>query len=243
MTINTNEPQQTLIAKIILSARELDVAMLSKAGVGRNGIAGILDLSTNSVKTLIKRIETKLGSDWLKNSQIIWPHYEEIPQEEQAATSEEPPYAKAERRKQQEKRLIKNRGTALTILIKTSTEGRYVLHVAARQRFWLKPILKELEEQRTIKLLAVDWEDYFAPPWLPLVNKGRKKICSAAYAVNNINHVTGTTRNYLENELEDRLLEINGQLAKVKRAASNQFKDRIPGLSALAAMAIEDFKL
>lgn len=53
--------QKPVIARTTLSDRELDVAMLARINIGRNAISGILGISVNSVKTLLKRIENKLG--------------------------------------------------------------------------------------------------------------------------------------------------------------------------------------
>lgn len=64
---------QLLEAEKILSPRELEVAMLTRIRVGRNGIAGALGISVNSVKTMLRRIKNKLGEDWLDNPGIAWP--------------------------------------------------------------------------------------------------------------------------------------------------------------------------
>lgn len=69
-----DKTQQQIDAEAVLSARELEVAMLARIHVGRNGIAGVLSVSVNSVKTILRRIKDKLGPDWQGDKSISWPN-------------------------------------------------------------------------------------------------------------------------------------------------------------------------
>ncbi|MDK2986774.1 MAG: hypothetical protein PWQ96_2418 [Clostridia bacterium] len=232
--------QKPVIARTTLSDRELDVAMLARINIGRNAISGILGISVNSVKTLLKRIENKLGPNWRHNSHIVWPAPENkylkssnVQEENDPDDFENGYYHRLER---ELKRQRKARQTSFLLLLNQSHPGKDILHVSSAQRFWLRPALKELENRKHIKLLAVDWNETFSPPWLPLVNRGRKEIRAADYVTFSEKYVTGYIRNYLEHKLKDYILEVNGKLEEVRQAVRKE-NDAIPGLQELISMA------
>ena len=225
-------------AKTILSERELDVAMLARINTGRNAISGILGISVNSVKTLLKRIENKLGPNWRHNSNIVWPapenkYFENVAAKEIDLDEFENGYY--HRLEREMKRQRKARQTSFLLLLNQSHPNKDILHVGSAQRFWLRSVLTELEDRKHIKLLSVDWNETFAPPWLPLVNRGRKEIRAADYVTYSESYVTNYIRNYIEHDLQEYVLEVNRKLKEVRQVMRKD-NDRLPGLQELLAM-------
>ena len=244
MPVN-NSLKKQIDAQTMLSDRELDVALLARTSAGRNAISGILGLSVNSVKTLLKRIDKKLGPDWQRNPSIIWPDCSEVYLGEQAAASEEKDEFENgyyHRLLSMQKMQTKGRQTSFKLLIAQSKPGRDVFHVNSAQRFWLRPILKELEAEKTIKLLAVDWNETFAPTWLPLVNRGRKEIRAADYITYSTQRILEVMNNFLQHQLEDYIQEVNDKLEEVRIAARRTDQLQIPDKLKLAAAAFAEFK-
>lgn len=238
--VENNPPRKTVIAKTTLSPRELDVAILARINLGRNAISSTLGISVNSVKTLLRRIEKKLGPDWCRNPNILWPEPEgtyvelqEAAEEKQLDEFEDGYYHRLER---ELRRQFKGRRTSLKLLINRNRRGKDILHVTSSQRLWLRPALKELEERKCIKLLVVDWNETFSPPWLPLVNRGRREIRAADYVTYNGRYVIEYIRNYVEHRLKDYILEVNSRLEEVRRATRDN--KTIPDLKQLVSLAL-----
>lgn len=242
--------RNNIIAQTTLSPRELDVAMLARVNLGRNAISSALGLSVNSVKTIIKRIETKLGPGWRHNRDIIWPQPDAAAVAETAAAEtaaagnnhlddfEDGYYHRLERELARQR---KGRGISMRLVITQSRAGRDILHVTSAQRFWLRPALTELEDRKYIKLLAVDWNETFAPAWLPLVYRGRKEIRAADYVTYHGRHVIAHLRDYLEHRLQEYILKLNSRLEEVRSASRRRGQITVPDLRELAAMAMAEF--
>lgn len=240
-----NAAYRNTIAKTILSPREMDVAMLARLSLGRNAISQTLGLSANSVKTILKRIEAKLGPHWKQNSRILWPEPDAVTAGETAATEgtnheddfENGYYHRLER---ELRRQWEGRRLSMRLLLARNRAGRDVLHVTSSQRFWLRPVLAELEDRKYLKLLAVDWNETFAPAWLPLVYRGRTEVRAADYATDDARHVTSCINNYLQHRLHDYILGLNTKLEEVRRATRHKYKSAVPELTELTALALAD---
>jgi len=235
---------ETIYAAVMLSPLEMDVATMARMDVGRNAISGLFNLSPNSVKKLLHRIEDKLGPDWQKNPCIIWPEPEPVGAEAQeegdetlADSGEGGYYHRLEKELQEQEKRYR---VGWFLFIYKTAGGREILHVTAPQRFWLKPVLTELEERKLIKLLAVDWTELFAPHWLPLLNRGRKQIRTADYTVRGASYVVKVIEEYLESGLEDYLLRLAARLDEVKNARHLRKKVILPNFDQLKAMALAD---
>ena len=231
---NKRQTQEHLDAKSILSTRELEAAMLARINVGRNGIAAVLGISVNSVKTLMRRIKQKLGQKWLQDKNIIWPQTEEAQESDGVETLNELDqfengyYHRLER---ELTRQFKARRGSFLLLISQSHPGKDIIHVTSSQRFWLRPVLKELEDRKYIKLLRVDWNETFSPNWLPLINRGRKEIRAADYVTYNAQFVVQYINDYIKNDLEDYLLECTDKLKEVKTTSKHNTIPNIKDLT------------
>ncbi|KKM13026.1 hypothetical protein SY88_00180 [Clostridiales bacterium PH28_bin88] len=239
---------ETIFAAVVLSPLEMDVATMARMDVGRNAISVLFNLSPNSVKKLLQRIEDKLGPDWQKNPCIIWPEQPEL-----AATSEaqeegdetladtwEGGYCQ-----RLEKELLeqeKSHRVGRYHFIHKDAGGREILHVTGAQRFWLKPVLTELEERKLIKLLAVDWTEPFAPHWLPLLSRGRKQIRTAGYTLRDAGYVMQVIELYLDVGLEEYLRQLSARLDEVRNARHPRKKVVLPDFDQLKAMALADME-
>lgn len=241
-----NVAYQYIIAKTTLSPGEMDVALLARLNLGRNAISQTLGLSPNSVKTILRRIEAKLGSHWSQNQHILWPEPDGVTAGETVATGgigyaddfENGYYHRLERelRRQWEGRRI-----SMRLLLTRNRAGRDILHVTSSQRFWLRPVLAELEDRKYLKLLVVDWNETFAPAWLPVISRGRKEIRAADYATDHSRHVTASINNYLEHRLRDYIVELHTKLEEVRNTTRHQHKSAVPDLTELTTLALADF--
>lgn len=183
----------------LLTAAELNVAILSRAGMGPNAVAGSMGLSTNTVKTLLRRIKRKLGSGWMHNKGIAWDR-------EPAATGEESStagpggtvYAPPEPVfPNNTKELLRQRGLGFRLLVLQNRSPKVVLRVSGAQRFWLRPALTELQSRKYLRLIVADRYDVFDPPWLPILNRGRKAIRAASFITIDYRHVQEHLERYL----------------------------------------------
>lgn len=203
-----------------LAPLELEVAMLVRAGIGRNGVAASLGVSKNTVKTILRRIRHKLGEDWLTNPSVLWPPEEEgtvpSPDEFPGALPDLPAIEREEASRRVRKILERQRRISVTLLIRQSSNSQTVLAVSGAQRFWLKPALKYLTEARYLRFLCVDYFDVFDPPWLPLVNRGRGAIRAASFSTTNERHVLNYLSLYVENDLPEYVNAISQRLEQVK---------------------------
>lgn len=237
---------ETVYAAVVLSPLE-NVATMARMAVGRNAISGLFNLSPNSVKKLPQRIEEKLGPDWQKNPCIIWPDTElaatsEAQEEEDESLVDTWEGGYCQRLEKELLEQEKSHRAGRFHFIHKDAGGREILHVTGAQRFWLKPVLTELEERKLIKLLAVDWNETFAPAWLPVVYRGRKEIRAADYATGHARHVTSCINNYLQHRLHDYILGPNTRLEEVRGATRHKYQPAVPDLKQLVAMALADFQ-
>lgn len=235
-----------IYAAVVLSPLEMDVATMARMNVGRNAISGLFGLSPNSVKKLLQRIGHKLGPGWQENPRIVWPEPEQADAEVQEESNELSAdafengyYHRLEKELlEQEKR----RRSGWLLLVYKISGGREILHVTGSQRFWLKPVLTELEDQKLFKLLAVDWTDTFAPHWLPLLQRGRKQIRTADYIIrcHGTGYVVKAIEEYLNRGLEEYLRGLAAKLDEVKNARHPCKQVVVPNFEQLKAMALAD---
>lgn len=139
------------------------------------------------------------------------------------------------------KRQYRERRSSFIMLINHSHPGKDILHVGSSQRFWLRPALKELEDMKYIKLLRVDWNETFSPPWLPIVYRGRKEIRAADYTTYNARYVINYINDYVEHRLPEFVWECAAKLREVKETAFKQSED-IPDIKNFTAMVMADIK-
>lgn len=202
--------QEELLGRSHLTTLELKIIELAQAGLGRNGIAAALGISANTVKTLRRRIRWKIangvslesfcsrdgtGEGWQKIStfsgdnslpQFGAPGIENIVVKEEAKSE------------------LDRRQAALLFL--QSRRGRAVLVLSAIQRFWLKPAVAWLEAERRLRLLTADRHEVFNPPWLPIVNRGRRVVRAAYY------RMTETDQSFVLSYFGDYIQRENGGL-------------------------------
>lgn len=202
--------------------------MLIRAGIGRNAVVASLGVSKNTVKTIMRRIRHKLGEDWVTNPSVLWPPQEDRAESARAEIAEAgpggssgcladlPAIAREDAAKRTRKILGHQRRLSITILIRQSSNYQTAVVVSGAQRFWLKPALKYLTEARYLRFLYVDHFDIFAPPWLPLVNRGRGAVKAAAFATTNEHHVLNYLSLYVEQELPEYVDAVSQKLEKVK---------------------------
>ncbi|WP_406676990.1 helix-turn-helix transcriptional regulator [Moorella sp. ACPs] len=243
MTVKPAE--KPTIAKSILSPRELEVALYRRINLGRNAIAAVLNLSPNSIKTILRRINDKLGSNWLYNPNIIWPQTETSVKDKLYAIEEDnddPENGLYSHLRKEIKERMRGRAISFRLLVEKNKKGQDVLNIGASQRLWLRPALIELEKQKYIKLISVDWNETFAPPWLPVVYHGRRAIRAAIYGTYHYDEVMTYIKFYLENDLQQYLMEIYHQLCKVQLNSKKNCQ-YIPNFSQLMALVATDLNI
>ncbi|MHB1127612.1 MAG: helix-turn-helix domain-containing protein [Bacillota bacterium] len=211
-------PINNIVAALLLTPLEMRVAQLQRMGIGRNGISSALELSVNTVKTITSRINGKLGVNWMHNCLIVWPTHSD--KNNDGNNCREYVQEKLQEwpnplDKKIHEKINKNRAFTNLMLVCQSKYGCYLLKVSGSQRFWLKPVLTNLVEWRYIKLIEVDWFDVFKPPWLPLVNRGRKVSRSAIYSIVKYHRVMIVLENYFKYELENYIGEVCDQIDRV----------------------------
>ncbi len=191
---------------ICLSTLELKVARLSKAGYHRSGIAAALGVSGNTVKTVLRRIHKKLGDGWKERPIRAAESHTSL---EPVAVSFFEPHPAGEWGE-----IPNNRLVSLSLLVAGSRQGATVFRISGMQRFFLRPALAKLVENKHLRLLKVDWYDIYQPEWLPIVNRGRKTIRAAHYITTNGTYVERYLQNYLSHELPNYLEQLTASLEK-----------------------------
>lgn len=220
----------------ILSPLELKVARLAQSGIQRNGIAVSLGVSANTVKTVLLRINQKLGTGW--REQPLGPA-DGTPSN---AQPERPTLFEPPGNANQEGGGPINRGVALSMLVLSSRPRTTVFRVSGAQRFFLRPALHELADRKYLRLLKVDWYDVYQPEWLPVVNRGRRSVRAANYITENGHYVQGFLYNYLETKLEEYIEQLGMYLQAAYRVNGSSSRPvNLPTIDQLSAYARQSF--
>ncbi|TDA69353.1 MAG: hypothetical protein D9V47_05450 [Clostridia bacterium] len=230
-------------ARTSLAPLELEVAMLVRVGIGRNAVAASLGVSKNTVKTILRRIRQKLGEDWAINPSVLWPPRGEA---EPARKGMAPVVAdlaaieQEEAEKRLHETLHRQRRLSFSLLIRRSSNNQTVIAVSGAQRFWLKPAIKYLTEARHLRFLYVDHFDVFAPPWLPLANRGRGAVKAAFFSTTNEHYVLNYLNLYLEHDLPAYVEAINKKLDQIRNmTAGHPRTAELPTREELMRQAME----
>lgn len=247
--------------KRVLSPFELEVAELARAGYGRNGIAAVLGISPGTVKVVLRQIRWKLGEDWRVNPHLVWPNQGEdalataegalataqtTGMEEAAipaaavAVAADPEPDGAMDRWQQEAR--EGRRLAALMLVQ-STPTRTLLKVSGLQRFFLKPLLSALEGEGHLRLLAADRNEVFAPPWLPIVNRGRRAVRAASYLVRNEARVRSGLQEYFSVGLTTYVQALLERLRTARSLAGSWRRVDLPDAEEMWSLVRKGFNL
>lgn len=242
---------------LILSELELRVALLSKAGLKRWEIAHALGIKEGTVKSQLERIKAKLGAGWKEDPSIFWPelsgelkeaisnlrspapvlftraaNYTGVRQAEKGALS--PAEAVILQLQGQSspagKRYLQKARSTQWRLIQLGDKGQ-ALFVSAGVRFWLRPALAVLVENKYLKFFQSDGgSELYRPSWLPYVTQGRARGTRAAYY-----KITGIgTRDYVQRYLS---LWVAGDLEVYAAQLHTRMEQRWQALSRMARLA------
>jgi len=125
-----------------------------------------------------------------------------------------------------EREAREGRRVAASLLLRS--HGRTLLKVSGDQRFFLKPVLGALEAERYLRLLAADRHDRFAPPWLPVVNRGRRAVRAAVYLVCDEPLVRAALEEYLRAGLSGYVAELSEKLAAARSLTGPWRRAQLP---------------
>lgn len=230
----------------ILSPFEREVAALARAGYGRSGIAAALGISPGTVKVVLRQIRWKLGENWREHPWLGEPVQECGPTNGEGAPLPEATLGFAEAAAAQEASETVTAGPApgeatvrweqearegrrLASLILVCARTRTILKVSGSQRFFLKPVLATLEAEGHLRLLAADRNDVFDPPWLPIVNRGRKAVRAARYLVRDDARVRAALEEYFSAGLAFYVQGLLQRLATARSLAGYWRRVNLPG--------------
>ncbi|WP_172839171.1 response regulator transcription factor [Thermanaeromonas toyohensis] len=107
-------------------------------------------------------------------------------------------------------------------LIQLGDKGE-ALALSAGARFWLKPALETLVENRYLKLLQSDGTSFYRPSWLPYLTPNRARGTRGAYyriAGGTKEYVQGFLLKWLATELEPYIARIHAKMFKRWQALS-----------------------
>lgn len=244
-----------------LSPFEMEIAALAKAGYGRNGIAAALGISPGTVKVVLRQIRWKLGEGWRDNPSFAWPSQASGPAKHEQASTLEGAVSAAEAAATQaapaataaeselaegvgcwEREAREGRRLAALLLVQ-SAPRRTILKVSGGQRFFLKPLLSALEAEGHLRLLAADRSEVFDPPWLPIVNRGRKAVRAANYLVRNEARVKDALQEYFSAGLAGYLRGLLERLATARSLAGYWRRVNLPGPQEMWELVYETFCL
>ncbi|MDK2821392.1 MAG: hypothetical protein PWP31_1357 [Clostridia bacterium] len=255
-----------------LSKLECQVAYLSQAGLKRWEIAKSLGIQPGTVKSQLERVKAKLGPEWKEKVKINCPEIAKEVKEavqtikEISAALEITNFAAVRKMLEGELSLQEsailylqglNSKTGKEYLRKARSvqwqlirlNGDRLLYVNAGARFWLKPALTELMENRSISFLNSDMaEDPYRPWWLPYISKGRTRATRAANyeikANTGYKYVGNFLTNWIDNQLElyvtslyTRMQQRWQALHKIAIAAGREAPESLPALAELLAEA------
>lgn len=313
-----NVAKEKIDARLTLSRLELQIAILSRAGLKRWEIAIVLGIKEGTVKSQLERVTAKLGPTWKERKDVLWPELE--PEVQQAVLDlqgttavifrdenslEEAAAAVAARgsltqglpadrtrggdgsgaertdakdqlepmdftlaRRAQEGELTPGEAAILQLQGLPSSKGRAFLYrarstqwqllllgesrslyVSAGARFWLKPALAVLGDNRQIRFLQIDNSDEpYRPWWLPYTTSGRARGTNAAYyKLQDIaagEYASNYLRAWMDYDLENYVASLHARMQRRWRAlnrialAAGRSKPRpLPDLPALLAEA------
>lgn len=243
--------------RLILSELELRVALLAKTGLKRWEIAQVLGIREGTVKSQLERIKGKLGDGWKEAPYLFWPelseelkeainnlrspapilftraaHYTGVRQAEERALS--PAEAVILQLQGQcspaGKRYLQKARSTQWRLIQLGHKGQ-ALFVSGGARFWLRPALVVLVENKYLKFFQSDSSsELYRPAWLPYVIQGRARGTRAAYY-----KITGIgTRDYVQRYLS---LWVAGDLEVYVAQLHTRMEQRWQALSRMARLA------
>jgi len=230
-----------------LSPFESEIAALARAGYTKSGIAAALGIAPGTVKAVLRDIRRKLGPNWRETllpggpgeegaaaDDEAQPWLSAVPAGPQAsATAEgtqdpsagwEPAGSAATERYEREAR----EGRRLAALLLVRSQGRPVLKVSGSQRFFLRPLLAALEAEGCLRLFATDRHDVFDPPWLAIVNRGRRAVRAAAYLVRDEARVRAALEQYLEAGLVDYVESLIERVAATRGLMARWRRGNLP---------------
>lgn len=265
-------------AQLALSKLELQVALLSRAGLKRWEAAMVLGIGKGTIKSQLERVTAKLGPDWKNDASLKWPQLDPDVQQAvralkitpgptgrmtggdgTAVSASDAAKAAADlpaageitaipthqgisfdtarralsgKLSPEETAIIHLQGlpskTGRTYLKKARSvqwqlllnEGR-VLHIGAGARFWLKPALAHLTNNRYIRFFHSDkTEAPYRPRWLPYITSGRVRATRAAYYKMGDNHAAEYSLSYLGNWINNELEAYVARLHKLMQQRS-----------------------
>ncbi|WP_406676613.1 hypothetical protein [Moorella sp. ACPs] len=244
--------QKVIDARLKLAKLELQVALLARAGLKRWEIATALGLQQGTVKSQLERVAAKLGSNWKGRTNIIWPELEEEvlravrslqEQNKQEISFNSARMAMEGEISPDEAVILQLQGVpsragstylrqarAVQWHLLLLGEGR-VLHVGAAARFWIKPALTALADNKYIRYLHSDnGDDPYRPWWLPYTTSGRVRGTRAAYYKLGDASAGDYVRNYLQAWLD-------GELADYVTHLYSRMQHRWQALSRIARIA------
>jgi DNA-binding CsgD family transcriptional regulator len=213
--------------RLLLSPFELEVAQLSRRGFSRSGVAAVLGVSHWSVKVALRMIREKLGADWQKDQDYVWPE-DEGRLSEDVHTHDAPSTGGTT-----------DAQVEIPVWGGTLPEGNKI-EFTGLQRFWLKPVLDRLVEEGVLKLVVALKEEVFAPSWLPIVYH-RKRVRPAVYAVRDREAVSTAIASFLEKTLPERAARVLEQLDTGRGLQSPWRKSELPGRDEIIAFLREAF--
>lgn len=224
------DPRLKLV-RLLLSPLELEVAQLSRLGFSRTAVAAALGISPGTVRVVLRLVRWKLGPGWQRNGDYAWPEDEVRP----LAGVRRSGAAGEDGAGQAEAGAPVAGGAAAGAALEL---GR--LEFTGLQRFWLKPVLDRLVEERALKLLTARSEGAFAPPWLPLVYH-RRLIRSAVYRIGDPEAVFAEMAGFVETGLPERAAWVLERIETAKSLRAPWRKPELPGRDEVAALLREAF--
>ncbi|PRR69041.1 hypothetical protein [Neomoorella humiferrea] len=256
-------------ARLELAQLELRVALLAREGLKRWEIAAALGIQIGTVKSQLERVADKLGPDWKEKKNIVWPELDEevlsalktlregdnlVAIEEEDSVPEEAAilHLKGVANKTGSNYLHQARALQWRLLL--LGDGR-ALHVGAAARFWIKPALSFLSENKYIRFLNSDVGDEpYRPWWLPYTTGGRARGTRAAfYKIIDASageYVCNYLQFWLEDELEDYVTRLYSRmkqrwqaLSRIARSAGRTVPVPPPSLAELLQEARQVFGL
>lgn len=201
----------------ILTALELKIALLARLGLKRWEIAYALNIGEGTVKSQQDRITSKLGTNWKEREDLSWPELSNEIKETIKLLNKEADYTDElheQGKKLFQLNLFKEMGIGEPKKYFLHKRFQGLLYISGGLRFWTRPALEYLKEQRIIKLEGKnDEEEPYNPEWLKLIGVVRVRDVNAGiYLIKDYTFVQNYLDAWKENELANYVEWIHGRL-------------------------------
>lgn len=221
-------------ARLELSLREYQVALLYRDCNLPAEIAAILSLTRDDVKTYLKRIKAKLGNNWKTNKDVYFDNFGlGLDASAAAALYCDELTLKNEALKDKSRILLLQgvrpilsptkeqlfHDRALTIKeLSVPSRRRIILKATGLERYMLGPLLREMLDQGKLKYVRANRDHCLDERWYRLISRGHK-LAGAEYelVINATTYKQAYFQPYLERGLREVWIKTNDQLRQIEK--------------------------